>query len=211
MRQINAIPEKSDKYLMEAVRSYREDEHPLMGLRWEGEEWRGEDLAGVEWKDCMICDCRLEQCDLSGWEMEDVRLENCDFVGCDFSSCRMRRVVFSGCRLTGCSFAQGTGRDMQFYDCVAQYADFTRGRWRDVEFYDCRLGGTSFADCRYTPTFSCCDLSQCNFFHTSMNNVDVTDSLLEGITVDIESLRGIIITPEQAAGLVGLFGIKVKR
>ena len=56
------------------------------------------------------------------------------------------------------------------------------------------------------------DLTGTNCFKTYFSGTDLTDTEIGGITLskDFAELRGALITPYQAGGLVGLLGIKVQ-
>ena len=54
------------------------------------------------------------------------------------------------------------------------------------------------------------DLTQAQFFKSSLNGIDFSDSLIDGIVVSIEDLKGAIINEFQAVDLIGLIGVKIK-
>ena len=54
------------------------------------------------------------------------------------------------------------------------------------------------------------DLTQAQFFKTSLNGIDLSDSIIEGIAVSIEDIKGAIINEMQATDLLYLLGVKIK-
>ena len=54
------------------------------------------------------------------------------------------------------------------------------------------------------------NLTQAQFFKSSLNGIDFSDSLIDGIVVSIEDLKGAIINEFQAVDLIGLIGVKIK-
>ena len=54
------------------------------------------------------------------------------------------------------------------------------------------------------------DLTRAQFFKTSLKAVDLSDSIIEGIAISIEDIKGAIINEFQSLDLIYLLGIKVK-
>ena len=54
------------------------------------------------------------------------------------------------------------------------------------------------------------DLTQSQFFKTSLNGMDFSDSTIEGIAVSLEDIKGAIINQFQAIDLLYLIGVKIK-
>ena len=54
------------------------------------------------------------------------------------------------------------------------------------------------------------DLTQTQFFKTSLNGIDLSQSIIEGIAVSLEDIRGAIIDSFQAINLLYLLGVKIK-
>lgn len=54
------------------------------------------------------------------------------------------------------------------------------------------------------------DLTQAQFFHTKLKDIDLSDSIIEGIAVSIDDIKGAIINQFQATDLLYLLGVKLK-
>lgn len=54
------------------------------------------------------------------------------------------------------------------------------------------------------------DLTQAQFFKTSLKGIDFSDSIIEGIAVSLEDVKGAIISQFQAFDLLYLLGVKIK-
>ena len=54
------------------------------------------------------------------------------------------------------------------------------------------------------------DLTQAQFFKTSLKNIDLSDSIIEGIAISIEDIKGVTINQFQAVDLMYLIGVKIK-
>ena len=58
--------------------------------------------------------------------------------------------------------------------------------------------------------FTDCDLTRATLFGTPMKGLDLTTCTLDGVLVNLPDLRGMIVTPLQAAELAKLLGLVVK-
>ena len=54
------------------------------------------------------------------------------------------------------------------------------------------------------------DLTQAQFFKTSLNGIDFSDSIIDGIIISISDIKGAIINQFQAIDLISLLDVKVK-
>ena len=48
------------------------------------------------------------------------------------------------------------------------------------------------------------------FFKTKLNGIDFSDSVIEGIIISLEDIKGAIINQLQSIDLIGLIGVKIK-
>ena len=58
--------------------------------------------------------------------------------------------------------------------------------------------------------FKKADLSQAQFFKTSLKDIDISDANIEGIAISIEDIKGAIIDQMQALDLLYLIGVKIR-
>lgn len=54
------------------------------------------------------------------------------------------------------------------------------------------------------------DLTQAQFFKTSLKGVDLSDNLIEGIAISTDDIKGATISELQAIDLINLLGVKIK-
>ena len=54
------------------------------------------------------------------------------------------------------------------------------------------------------------DLRQAQFFQTKLKDIDLSDSIIEGINVSIEDIKRAIINQFQATDLLHLLEVKIK-
>ena len=55
------------------------------------------------------------------------------------------------------------------------------------------------------------DLAQAQIFKTSLKDIDLSNSNIEGIAVSIEDIKGAIINQFQAIDIMYLLGVKIKQ
>ena len=51
---------------------------------------------------------------------------------------------------------------------------------------------------------------QSQIFKTSLKNIDLSNSFIDGIVISIEDIKGAIINEYQAINLISLLGVKIK-
>ena len=59
-------------------------------------------------------------------------------------------------------------------------------------------------------TLRACSLNRAEIRETAMRGMDVTSCEIAGITVDIPSIRGMMVNREQALGLAALLGLVIE-
>lgn len=165
-----------------------------------------------EW---IVNTCRFEDCTFTGRfsssDIMDAEFDRCDFSNADFSGSSFLRVKFSHCRLVGADFSGGTFRDVQISDSTGLLANWNACSHSRVKFSHSILKEASFNDSRTQHLEFCgCDLTEAELFHISLNGVDLSDSVIDGVISDPESLKGCEVSFDQAASLIRLFGLKVR-
>ena len=58
--------------------------------------------------------------------------------------------------------------------------------------------------------FEKADLVQAQVFKTSLKDIDLSNSFIDGIVVSLEDIKGAIINEYQAINLISLMGVKIK-
>lgn len=147
---------------------------------------------------------------LPGLELIDDRLDDCDLANIEIESGSLERVELVGCRLVGLKAPESRWRDVVARECNASLAQFRYATFRRVRFEHCDLRSADFlgADLRGV-VFDDCDLRNATLSSTRLAGADLSTSRIEGLQVGIESLRGAIVEPLQAAQLAALMGLKI--
>ena len=144
------------------------------------------------------------------WIVNTCRFEDCTFTG-RFSPSDIMDAEFDRCDFSNADFSGGTFRDVQICDSAGLLANWNACSHNRVKFSHSILKEASFNDSRTQHLEFCgCDLTGAELFHISLNGVDLSDSVINGVISDPESLQGCEVSFDQAASLIRLFGLKVK-
>ena len=138
-----------------------------------------------------IINSRLEKTSFT-----DVEFSNCNFSNTTFDNCSFIRCEFNNCKLTGCNFIENVLFDIGFIDSNMGYANISmsgslqENKVKNINFKEADLTGTQF-------------------FKTSLNGIDLSNSNIDQIAVSLEDIRGAKINQMQAIDLMYLLGVKV--
>ena len=122
---------------------------------------------------------------------------------CDFRSCSAPGLTFLKGRLTGVTMA----------DCQIAYCDFSEATVEHLAAVETNLMEANVYSTRLRHVaLDRCDLTRATVFRASLSGMDLSTCEIAGIRVssDLHELRGAVISPDQAAELMGLLGIKIK-
>ena len=91
------------------------------------------------------------------------------------------------------------------------YANFSLASIEKVAFEDTSLRNSNFLENKLKNIiYNKADLTQAQIFKTSLKDIDLSNSNIEGIAVSIEDIKGAIINQFQAIDLMYLLGVKIK-
>lgn len=163
------------------------------------------------WTTCLFERARLSAVIWTAAHWEDLRFEGCDFANSVAEKLYATRVQLQDCRLLGFRAGESTWRDAEFRECSASMAQFSLGRFERARFEKCDLGDADFtgADLRGA-VFRSCNLKGADFTGARLQDADWRGSEVERLRVDVRSLRGLIVSPSQAAHFAKLLGLRVK-
>ncbi|SFD67971.1 Pentapeptide repeat-containing protein [Lentibacillus persicus] len=166
---------------------------------------------GVNFEQLYFNDVTFTETELPTSQWIDVIFDNCDLSGIQLNSARFSRVEFRNCKLAGTDFDRAIMHDVTLTDCQAPYVLCNLTELRDVQFDNCLLKGANFIDgWQNNLQLGTSDIEDVQFTGTSLENVDLSRCLFNHIHIDEQNLRGAVIAPEQAAGFIEVFGVKVK-
>lgn len=160
-------------------------------------------------------ECRFEYVsfhDMRGCLFADCVFDHCDFSNADFHEAMFRRVHMVQCRMTGTDMSRCTFQDTVLENCQAVYCNFSASKmklceWKETVFREAALSMCTLAELSVTR----CDFTSAEFLDTSLNKVDLSSSKIDGISVGMKELKGVIMNEEQALACIKLLGIQLKR
>lgn len=184
-------------------------EHRSDNLRF-SHEVSDTDLSGHEFYECAFTDITFAG-KYGANLFADAVFDHCDFSNADFQETVIRRAVFRGCRMTGTDFTRSTLEDAVFENCTCSYANFSGSRFRRCAFENVQCRESAFSLCRLEKfRIRECDFTGAEFLDTKLKDLDFSDSTIQGILVNADGLKGIIVSAEQAVACAKLLGIRVK-
>ncbi|WP_227011657.1 pentapeptide repeat-containing protein [Paenibacillus lutimineralis] len=148
---------------------------------------------------------------LTGIELTDVIFEKCDLSNIDFSGAIIHRTEFRDCKMMGMNLTDATLRNVVLNHCLADYANFRFSNMKQVIIQDSFLRKADFGYSKWLKVeFYQADIDQAQLSDIDLNGIDLSDCAFNGLGVNVENLRGCIITREQAYVFANLFGLIIK-
>ncbi|MBP1627161.1 MAG: pentapeptide repeat-containing protein [Holophagaceae bacterium] len=143
-------------------------------------------------------------------DLTKVKLDECDLANAVWERARLDKLKINGCRLTGLNLSNAHVREAVFQSCEASFSNFRSVSFRKSRFVNCNLKGADFqdADLRHV-VFENCNLREAQMSFAKLEGTDFRGSEIDDLRVGMDSLRGAIVDPLQAAYLSGLMGLKV--
>jgi uncharacterized protein YjbI with pentapeptide repeats len=171
----------------------------------------GGDAAHTRWAGCHFERARLSAVIWTAGHWEDLQFAGCDLANASAEKLYATRTHLQDCRLLGWRANESIWRDAMFRECPASMAQFSLTRFERVRFEKCDLSDTDFtgADLRGV-VFRDCDLKGADFTGARLQDADWRGSEVERLKVDVRSLRGLIVSPSQAAHFAKLMGLRIK-
>lgn len=149
----------------------------------------------IEFKNVEIWDSIFENCDLSNFEFNNRSLHRCQFINC---------------RLVGVNFINCSLKDVLFNNVQALYLNMVSCNIKDISFENSNLEKANLTDNKIkNMLINESNFSEAEIQKTSLKDVDFSNSTIDGIMTDLDSLVGIKVNSIQALDLIKLLGIEV--
>jgi uncharacterized protein YjbI with pentapeptide repeats len=142
---------------------------------------------------------------------KDVRFAGCDFANLETRGLSLIRVEFISCRMTGFRADEADCQDLLIREGDQRYSQFRFGKFKSAEFDSCNFTEADF----YGSDLSGSLFKRCNLRSAEMNkvkllNADLRGSLIEGLQLNAEDIRGAVVDPSQAMMLALLLKIRIE-
>ena len=163
-------------------------------------------IEGCIWRSVTLSDPKAQRL-----RLRDARIEKSDLANIDMTGAALERVELLATRLTGAKCSESQCRSVLFQECKLDFALFRMAHLAQCVFERCNLVE---ADCYAADLtgaiFRGCDLSRVDISHATLTGADLRDCRLDGMRGRPDAMDGLIISPDQAALLITLFGVRVQ-
>lgn len=169
------------------------------------------DATHVSFDQTIFRNVAMNDCFLHRAEFTDVVFENCDLSNIDFSSAIIHRTVFKNCKMIGIHLSESTLQNVQFSDCNCSFANLRFTKMKQVHFYENKMNHIDMYNSNVDKIyFTNCDLDQAQLSGTNLKGIDLSKSFFTSIGVNLEDIKGCIISPEQASIFAKQMGLIIK-
>lgn len=141
----------------------------------------------------------------------DCIFDHSDLSNNSFSNASFLRCEFRTCRCTGLDIMDSYMKDILFDSCLMDYVNFSKTKTEKMIFNENQMNYSRFHDLKFKfIEFKHNELVRSEFYMTSLKDIDMTTNHIEGMTIALNDLRGLIVNEQQALSLSSLLGIKIK-
>jgi uncharacterized protein YjbI with pentapeptide repeats len=160
--------------------------------------------------------CRLHGITLSDpgaqrLRMRDARIGDSDLANINLTGSVLERVEIESTRLTGAICNEAQWSSVLFRECKLNLALLRMARLEHCVFEHCNLIEADFYAADLSGViFRECDLSRADLSHAKLTGADIRDCRIDGIRGTPASMAGLLISADQAALLITLFGVRVE-
>lgn len=159
----------------------------------------------------IIKKCDFSKSNLQGIDISDTEVISSNFSNVDLSSRSYKNMKFVDSTLVGVDFNSSFLENVTFINCNLSYSNFSGCNIRNVKFENCKLDDASFNSLKWKSLlFDNCTMKSVEFFQTKLKDIDLSNCQISDLRVPIDSLKGLVVSYEQAIGLSLLLGIKIK-
>ena len=165
----------------------------------------------VEIKRCKFDGIIFDEVNIKFGTLESVEFINCDLSNLTFIDTHIFRVKFKNCKLLGTNFIDTTLDNVIIEDCMCSMANFTGVKINNSKISDSNFKSSSMNNSELKNLIlDRVNFSNSDFRNTSLKDIDLSSSNIEEINIDLNCIKGAIISLEQTMDLIGLLGVKIK-
>ena len=204
---IGNVKEESLEAVMKRAKETEED---IEGFKFINEMFLELDEENLEFKKCIFHNCKV-QGKFEKTYFTYVIFENCDFSNCSFYESNFNNVYFKNCKFVGSNFIENRLNQINIDNCNFNYSNFNISTLRDCEIKESDFNNSEFEDVTFNKLIIKEDyFIGTRFFKTKLEGIDFTDCEIEGISAEINDVKGMIVNHIQAVEVSKLLGIVVK-
>lgn len=165
----------------------------------------------VEIKRCKFDGIIFDEVNIKFGTLEDVEFINCDLSNLTLIDTHIFRVSFKNCKLFGTNFIDTTLDNIVIEDCMCSMINFTGVKIHNSKICDSNFKSSNIETSELKNIIiDRVNFSNSSFIKTPLKDIDLSNSNIEEINIDLNCIKGSIISLEQTMDLIGLLGVKVK-
>lgn len=169
-----------------------------------------------ELEDITFDSCEFIKVDFTKFVFKNIYFLDSIFINCDFSNIEIdqtsiKRCVFKDCKMIGTNITNNNISDVIFENISGKLINFCANKFQHTMFKNCDFFEGRIMSC--TSKFLSidnCSFDKAELVDNVLKDCDFSNSTIEQITVDLGSIKGIIVNSEQAIHLSRLLDIIVK-
>ena len=165
----------------------------------------------VEIKRCKFDEIIFDEVNIKFGTLEDVEFINCDLSNLTFIDAHIFRVHFKNCKLFGTNFIDTTFDNVIIEDSMCSMSNFTGVKIHNSKISDSNFKSSNIENSELKNIIiDRVNFSNGRFIKTPLKDIDLSNSNIEEINIDLNCIKGAIISLEQTMDLIGLLGVKIK-
>ncbi len=210
MKKYLTDPKVSDEFTKGVILEVL-DEDNVSNYNFELTELTKEKIKFVNFNECKFVKMAFLSVELSNVSFVDIIFEGCDFSNSSFELCSFIRCQFKNCKLVGANIYDSTLKDVKF-NGILDYINFASNKFKNVLFVECSIAESRFLENTFSNAyFEQSNMKNIEFYKTSLNKVDLTTDIIDGLNASLTDVKGLIISSYQAYILAGLLGVVIER
>lgn len=188
-----------------------ENDTDIYGIEFENVSVPKLKIMGTDISDCIFSAGRFDGTVFSSVHFSSVVFRNSDVSNIRMENCSFDKVKFINCRMTGIAFTQSDLFDCEIRECFGQYANFSLTSLKKCILVSDNFSKAAFTESRFKNTeVRKCNFDNADFMKAELAGTDFSDCSINGAYLDINKLKGVTVSYDQAIAITKLFGINVR-
>jgi uncharacterized protein YjbI with pentapeptide repeats len=177
------------------------------GLRFDGADFAGRDLSGIQFRECSFDDLQAHDATLRGAAFADVEITRLNAPIFSAPRAELRSVTIEGSRLGSAELYESSLSSVHFSSTKLGFVNLSGANLLDVLFTGCSIDELDLGSSKLNRVaFVDCTIGVLSLNHATLQNVDLRRaelSRLDGFT----ALAGATLTSGQVADLASSFAV----
>jgi len=123
----------------------------------------------------------------------------------------MYRVKFINCKLVGTNFIDCELNNIIISDSMCNLINIAGCKLKNIKLANSNFKESTIMECNIKNMIvDSINFNKSDIINTPLKDIDFSNSKIDGISTDLNSIKDMIINYYQAMDLVGLLGVKIK-